>query len=300
MTIPSIAFVIPFYGSTEYLGLTLNSLRRQTTEDWHAVVVDDCSPNPGARELVESLSDKRIEYHRNISNLGLSGNWNHSITLARAPLVTLLHADDELLPEYASAMIEAHTQWPRASAIFCGATVMDADGKSIFSFRDYVKKWLVPTATEPYRLAGEDGVATLLRGNFIMCPTLCYKRPLFNTLTFSNNWRMVLDLDFYLRALMEGKEFVGLPNIAYRYRRHDGQVTAECERNLKLFTEEIDLWKQFAIAFRDRGWQVASKVASDMRIVKLQLGYYVLADFSRLQFRQAVDKLSLLKKILLP
>lgn len=297
VTQPRITFAIPFYGSAEYLDKVLASVRRQTCPDWCVLVVDDCSPQPGAAEVVRALGDARIRYLRNERNLGLAGNWNRCVELASTDLVTLLHGDDELMPEYAALMLQAHEQHPQVAAVFCDAQVIDSQGHPRYSFRDHVKQWLMPRREAAFMVSGEAGYASLLRGNFIMCPTLCYKRRLFEKLSFSTDWRMVLDLDFYLRALLAGECFLGLRQQAYRYRRHAEQVTVECERNLRLFTEEAQLWRASERAARAHGWRQAAQVAARMRFVLLHLGYYAGLDLLRGQWRAMGHKLALLGRL---
>jgi glycosyltransferase involved in cell wall biosynthesis len=289
-----ISFAIPFYGSVEYLDRAIASVRKQTIDDWTLVVVDDCSPSEGARGLVENLGDARITYFRNDHNLGLAGNWNRCIDLSRTPLVTLLHSDDELCPRYAEMMLAAHAKWPHAGAIFCRAQIIDEQGEPVFSLRDLVKRWLMPSTTRPFELAGEEGTRCLLRGNFVICPSLCYKRSAFDALRFSTQWRFMLDLDFLVRGLMAGGRLVGLPDTAIRYRRHAEQVTVECERNLRMFTEEIGFLHWAAEESRRLGWGRAVAVAEKMPIIKLQILNYAAQDLMRFQFGAALMKMKLL------
>ena len=292
---PQLTFAIPFYGTVAYLKATLASLQKQAVSEWLAIVVDDASPDKSARALVESLDDDRISYIRNPTNLGLADNWNRCIDLCRTPLVTLLHADDELLPEYAAIMLAAHARWPSASAIFCGAQTIGPGGELLVSIRDLVKKWLRPKSDEPFTLAGATGVTTLLRGNLIVCPTLCYKRALFDELRFASDWRMVLDLEFYLRALIAGAQIVGIPDVAYRYRRHPDQTTEIFEKNLQRYTEEIQLWRWAASAADRYNWEETAVVARKMTILKLQMVHSILGDMTRLSMRSAGRKITLLR-----
>jgi hypothetical protein len=128
-----------------------------------------------------------------------------------------------------------------------------------------------------------------------MCPTLCYNRDRLQGMKFSAGLGFIVDLDFYLRALMAGAELVGLPEIAYRYRRHPEQVTAHYERSVRMFIEEIELWRRVARESRTRGWQRAAITAERMAIVKLRIGYYALADVARVRPGAALEKLGLLR-----
>src|SRR5262249_13913005 len=97
-----ITLAIPFYSGLAFLRRALDSVVRQTLADWQVVVSDDASPDAEARELVASYRDGRMRYCRNPVNLGMAGNWNRCLDLAETDLVTLLHADDELLDNYCS------------------------------------------------------------------------------------------------------------------------------------------------------------------------------------------------------
>ena len=76
------------------------------------VIADDCGPETGVLELVARLNDPRITYVRNPKNLGLAGNWNRCLDAVTSPLFTLLHADDELLPNYVETMLAAADRHP--------------------------------------------------------------------------------------------------------------------------------------------------------------------------------------------
>ena len=54
----------------------------------------------GVAELVAGFGDPRIAYRANDATLGITANWNRCLDLADTELVTLLHADDQLGPEY--------------------------------------------------------------------------------------------------------------------------------------------------------------------------------------------------------
>lgn len=66
-------------------------------------------PSP-TQELLESKYKNKITYYRNEQNLGLLGNFNRAITLAKGKWVCVLHDDDVLLPHYLSSMQKAIKQ----------------------------------------------------------------------------------------------------------------------------------------------------------------------------------------------
>jgi glycosyltransferase involved in cell wall biosynthesis len=52
-----------------------------------------------------SSSRHTVRYYVNVANLGMFGNWNQCIALARGRWITLLHDDDWLAPAFVSSML---------------------------------------------------------------------------------------------------------------------------------------------------------------------------------------------------
>jgi len=291
-----ITFAVPFYRGTDYLERAVRSAVAQTAPDWRLVVSDD-SPDGSGAAVVARVGDARVSYHRNPHTLGMAGNWNRCLDLADSPLVTLLHADDELLPNYAAVMTAA--AHPDAAAMYCRAVVVGPEGKPTFSLADRVKGLIAPRTAGPTRLAGPAGIAALLRGNFITCPTVCYRTDRLRDRRFDPRWRFVLDLDFFTRLLAAGDVIVGLPDTAYAYRRHAGNATAEYTETLLRFDEEAALYDELAAEARQRGrgWEAVRRAGRGKRIVRLHLLYRAAADLVRGRLTAAAAKLSRLTEI---
>lgn len=293
-----ITFAIPFYSTPEFLDDAVRSVLAQTYEDWTLIVVDDRSPHPAIPEQLQAYGDKRIQYHLNEKNLGQGGNWNECLKLAETELVTLLHADDMLHPNYAQAMVDAAQKIPDASAFFCNADIVDGDGKKVFSFADFYKKFLIPSGTSSYVVEGEEGLSALIRGNFIMCPTLCYRKNLLGEVRFSPEWKCAPDLEFMSRHLIAGGKVVGLPITAFSYRRHEESGTAIFRKNMQQFLEEIRLYDLIAERSDAVGWRKAAEKARSKGIVKLRLLYFALKDLLKGRFKMGSDKLKVLFRLL--
>ena len=134
---PAITFAIPFYSGTRYLARAIDSIFAQRDPAWQAVVIDD-GAEPGVDALVRGYGE-RISYVKNPHNLGLGGNFNRCLDLATTDLVTVLHADDELMPEYGATMRAAAERHPGAVAVFCRCRIIGPDDQPVFSLADLVK-----------------------------------------------------------------------------------------------------------------------------------------------------------------
>jgi glycosyltransferase involved in cell wall biosynthesis len=286
-TPPSLTFCIPFYQGIPYLKETLKSVLNQSASNWLCVVVDDAGPDEGVGQLIEDIGDTRISYVRNKENLGLAGNWNKCVELVQTPYFSILHADDRLCPQYAETMMGAMNRFPHATAIFCRTRIIDQEGSEAFSFADKFKNLLIPSTSQEIILKGEEGLSALMKGNFIFCPTLCYRKARIEDDPFSSKWRMVLDLDWIVRALMSGQELVGVPAVAYEYRRHSENQTAILTKTKLRFVEEVKFHNNTSALCKKRNWTKASTAAKLMLSVRLHLAYQVVACCIRLRIRDA-------------
>lgn len=111
---PAFSIVIPAYNVAGYIDETIQSVLRQTVQDWELIVVDDGSTDDTA-ERVKAVGDARIRLIRQ-ENSGVSVARNTGIAAARGRYVALLDADDLWAPSHllrAKGYFEAYPkgQW---------------------------------------------------------------------------------------------------------------------------------------------------------------------------------------------
>ena len=259
MSGPRISFAIPYYDNPGYLAEAIESVRHQTIADWDLVVVDDAGPEP-AGDVVAAIGDDRVRYVRNDERRGLPGNWNECVAQATAPLVTVLHGDDRLLPAYAERVLTAAEAAPGAAAYFTGVTVIDADGRPTRTYVDFLKR-LVSRGARAGRVAGDSGLARLLAANFVYCPTLALRTDAVGAVPFDESWRFVCDWDLTVRLLLEGRSLVGVEEPLLEYRRHASQTTARLTFDAQRFTEELGFLRQMQLRAAEGGFPAAARAA---------------------------------------
>jgi hypothetical protein len=199
----------------------------------------------------------------------------------------VLHQDDILKPNYV-ALIENLTQSSvKATAVFCDADIVNGRGEPAFSLADKVKKHLLKPFNEPFELFGQNGVADLLRGNVIFCPAVCFNREKLGEQRFDPKWRMVPDLELYLRLLMNGHVLAGTKHVGMLYRRHSEQATSVYQSSGLRFDEEFMLYKQVTAKCRGRGWLNAAAEGEKARMLKLHVCKELLVRLLKGQFKQA-------------
>ena len=294
---PAITFAVPFYGDAALLDAALASVRAQTIDDWDLVVIDDAGPDgSAAAALVASITDQRVRYVRADTNLGLAGNWNRCLDAATAPVVTLLHADDELAPRYAEVVLAAHARHREATAVYCGVEVIDRRGGVVRSLPDFVKRVVRPRRDGDLVVEGDGGLASLMRGQYVFCPSLAFRRDALGPLRFDTRWRMVLDLALLAELLFTGRRLVGIADVAYRYRRHGANESERLTAEATRFFEESALHREIAERARTLGWRRTARMAALMPTVRLHALYRAGGDVAHGQPGAARAKLAALRR----
>jgi hypothetical protein len=78
--------------------------------------------------VVASFPDSRLRFERNERNLGLFGNFNRCIELARGSLIHILHSDDTIPPGFTSACVDFFLAHPDVAMTFTSAITESAEG----------------------------------------------------------------------------------------------------------------------------------------------------------------------------
>lgn len=275
-----ITFAVPFYSDVPYLERTLRSILAQRDDAWDAVVVDD-GDALGVAETVAALGAGRIRYQKNQQNLGLGRNFNRCLDVAETSLVTVLHADDELLPGYTGAMRAAAARHVEAAAFYCRTTIIGPDSQRLFSLADAVKDRCNPARHRDHVVVGEQGVRALLVANFIPAPTLCFRRSRLGSRRFPVEYRFVLDWALTMQLLFEGESIVGLAEPLYLYRRHAHNMTEQLTKTHERFREESLFYHRVRDAARGHGWERCAAVAQHKTMVKLHIVYRAAKSLAR-------------------
>ena len=296
-----ITVAVPFVSGIPYLEKALESVFAQSSPEWCLLLCDNCvDPRERelARALLEKYNDPRASFKEGSRHLSMGANFNRCIDLAPTNLITILHADDELLADYVLHMLRAAHEYEAASMIFCPARIIGPLGQRVFSFVDVAKELFIPRTSGPVMLEGEKGLRALMAGNFIMAPTVCFRKSKLGSIRWSETLNMTLDLDLYSRALLSARTIVGIRGVAlYAYRRHESSATARFNQNLYRFREEAATYDIIAERARSEGWHAAASVAKRKYTVRLHLLLLAVADLGNGRFRAAESKLRLLSRL---
>jgi glycosyltransferase involved in cell wall biosynthesis len=93
MKIPLTSVIIPLFNKEKEVLRAVNSVLKQTVQDFEIIIVNDGSTDKGP-EIVKSISDHRVKVLDQPTS-GVSAARNRGIAFSRAELIAFLDADDE-------------------------------------------------------------------------------------------------------------------------------------------------------------------------------------------------------------
>lgn len=101
-----ISIAMATYNGEKYLREQINSISKQTIQDFELIVCDDCSTDDTWNILLEYQSqDERIKCYRNEKNLGFVKNFEKAIGLCTGEYIALSDQDDIWLPEHLELLV---------------------------------------------------------------------------------------------------------------------------------------------------------------------------------------------------
>lgn len=253
--------MMPFYGRFDHFQQAVNSVLAQSDPDWRLVIVDDVYPDLEPGLWAQSLNDQRITYTRNEVNLRPSRNYRKCVTLMESEFAVLMGCDDVMLPNYVRRVSELIQEFPDASIIQPGVSVIDGDGHPSLPLADRVKAWYRFRGRGAARYSGERLATSLLRGNWTYFPSLVWRATDLQRYGFRFDLDVVQDLAMLLEITKGGGSLVLDDEVCFTYRRHSASVSAVTGPDGTKFAQERILFTEAARDCAALGWTAAAHEA---------------------------------------
>lgn len=259
--VATLDIMLPYYGDPALMRDAVRSVLAQTDPDWRLTVVDD-GTEPGVPEWFAGLRDPRVRYFRNPHNLGVTGNFRRCTELVDHEYTTMMGSDDLMRPSYVATVKAARSAVPGAAMYQPGVRVVDAQGRPVRTLVDTVKKRLYSAApAQRARLRGEDLAVSLLRGNWLYFPAMCWRSDTLKEVGFREDLTVVQDLALTVELLIRGEDLVTDPVVCFDYRRHRASESSAQAYSGSRFDETRRLLLELAADLDAIGWHRAARTA---------------------------------------
>lgn len=255
----TVDIMLPYYGDVGLMQDAVRSVLAQNHGDWRLTVVDDGSPDDSVAAWLDSLNDERVRYFRNQERLGAQPNHRHCLSYVEHDLFVIMGADDMMLPNYLDVVLRLHEVAPEAAIIQPGVQIIDQRGAEIRTLVDTVKKWCVPPGSGRRVLGGESLATSLLRGNWLYNPSLCWQRSALDMVSLRDDVN-VFDLALPLDVIAAGGKLVIDDTLCFKYRRHRSSSWSKANTGIR-FPKERRFFLEVAQDMDSLGWHRAARAA---------------------------------------
>ncbi len=207
-----VSVIIPTYNSSKYIREAIVSVLNQTYKNIEIIVIDDGSEDNTNDVLKDYIKSGAIEYFYK-KNQGQASARNFGIKKSRGEIIAFLDADDLWLPEKLEKQIKK-LQTTSADICFTDVEVFgktESAGKRFSQIAEFHQGEILKS---------------LIRTNFLVNSSILMKRAVFEKIGFQNEkriYRNIEDYDYWIRAALDGINFVYLPEALTQYRIHRDQ-----------------------------------------------------------------------------
>ncbi len=121
-----ISILIANYNNGHFFKDAFDSLVTQTTNNWEAIVIDDCSTDNSV-QIITSLikNNSRFKFFQNKQNIGYQKTLIKAIELSNAPIFGRLDPDDALLPEAIEKSVKVHEKNKEVGLVYSNLIFCD-------------------------------------------------------------------------------------------------------------------------------------------------------------------------------
>ncbi len=234
-------FAICAYKESPYLASCVESLMAQTVRT--NVIMATSTPNASIRCVAREYGLPLYESGR---PSGICADWNHAVSRASTPLVTIAHQDDTYEPAYAERMLEGMGRARRPLIFFTNYGEL-RDGAAVDDNRLLRVKRLLLRPMERRGSSDSERVkrGILSMGSSICCPSVTLNVPALPSPPFQSKMKSNLDWDTWERYSHIDGEFVYDPDILMHHRIHAGSETSALIHDNTRTAEDLEMLERF-------------------------------------------------------
>ncbi len=226
-----ISVVVPMYNYRNYIGENIESILKQTTDDWELIIVDDASRDKGHRVVRNyAKKDDRIHLIRLEENVGYGAAKNVGIRASKGEWIVVLDADDVLL---ANSLEKRVKYLKKHNKLWLHAKAYEMWGKKPPYKTRFKRRKATKRLEEINRTKNYSEVWTCMHAQTIMVHRGVYEK----VGLYEPKLRSMGDKEMWARILHNVGKPLYLDDFVVYYRLHSGQMhrSAHKKKNLKRY-----------------------------------------------------------------
>jgi glycosyltransferase involved in cell wall biosynthesis len=212
---PRVSILMPVFNAADTLPAALRSILGQTFRDWELVAVNDGSGDASLEILDRAArKDRRIRVLTN-AHEGIVGALRSACSLASAPLLARMDADDLMHPRRLRLQVARMESARRIDVLATRVRPIGATGEGMRRYVDW----------QNGLLSHDDLVANFFVESPIAHPSVLMRREPFERAGGYRDAGWAEDFDLWHRLREGGARFEKLPRALLSWRDGDGRLT---------------------------------------------------------------------------
>jgi len=200
------------YNRAQFLSDAIESVLKQTYQNWQLVIIDDGSTDTTAA-VVANFNEPRMQYVRHANNAGIASRRVESLSYAEGTYTAILDSDDLWLsPEKLVRQVAFLSEHQSHAMVGTFITKLDSAGK--------------PTGTGTYAVSDGDIRQHILAHNQFAHSSVLMRTKDAHTVGGYRPLPLAEDLDLFLRIGRIG-QYANIPEYFTGYRIHRENTSAE-------------------------------------------------------------------------
>lgn len=242
MHTPLISIIIPYYNCEDYIEETIDSIKKQTYQNFEIILVNDGSSKDSTKFLENFLKTQTNIHYIYQENKGVASARNNGGYQAKGEYVLFLDADDCLHKNYLEKTLNILEQNHQYQLVYSKAELFEAQ----------TGEWKLP----PYQ-----GIKSLLQGNMIYITALHRRSDFLALGGFDENLHTYEDWDYWIRLLKDNHSiyFINETLFFYRKRKSENSLTNELIKNneknrndyQKIYLKNSDIFLRHQLGYYD-------------------------------------------------
>lgn len=202
-----VSVILPVYNGAHHVGLSIESVLKQTHSDLELIIVNDCSTDNTQCILEEyAAKDSRIRLFRNETNQKLPRTLNIGFANATGDYWTWTSDDNQYHKDALKKMCAVLDNKPDIDLVYTDFSIVDMQGNLINEVKE----------GEPEEIRFKDNIGACF----------LYRKPLaLKAGTYDEDMFLAEDYEFFIRCYKHGK-FYHIAEDLYDYGRHDSNLSA--------------------------------------------------------------------------
>ena len=193
-----VSVIMPCYNDGKYIMEAIDSIVKQTYQNWELIIVDDGSDDEETKRIINEIQNPKIKVFHT-EHLRPAGARNYGIQKAEGTYILPVDSDDSIHEEYMEKAVKMIESNPRIGVVYCKAEL----------FGEKSGSWNLPDYSFKH----------MLLDNIVFVTALFYKSDWEKVGGFNTSMAQGMeDYDFWLSILGLEREICQIPEALFYYR----------------------------------------------------------------------------------